>query len=31
VNRKGNILWRTTGRLDETKGEELLEAIKANR
>ena len=31
VNRKGDILWRTTGRFDEKKGEELLEAIKANR
>jgi len=31
VNRSGDILWRTTGRFDETKGESLLEAIEANR
>jgi len=31
VNRSGDILWRTTGRFDETKGETLLGAIKANR
>lgn len=31
VNRRGDILWRTTGRFDETKGEELLGVIKANR
>jgi len=31
VNRGGDILWRTTGRFDETKGEALLGAIEANR
>ena len=31
VNRNGDILWRTTGRFDETKGESLLRAIEANR
>jgi hypothetical protein len=31
VNRSGDILWRTTGRFDETKGETLLEVIEANR
>ena len=31
VNRSGDILWRTTDRFDETKGEALLGAIKANR
>ena len=30
VNRSGDILWRTTGRFDETKGESLLGAIEAN-
>jgi hypothetical protein len=27
VNRSGDILWRTTGRFDETKGETLVGAI----
>ena len=31
VNRSGDILWRTTGRFDETKGESLLGAIEAYR
>jgi hypothetical protein len=31
VNRSGDILWRATGRYDEMKGEELLEAIEASR
>ena len=31
VNRSGDILWRTTGRFDETKGEELLNAIQDHR
>ena len=31
VNRNGDILWRTTGQFDETKGESLLGAIEANR
>jgi len=31
VTRNGDILWRTTGRFDETKGEELLKAIQVNR
>jgi len=30
VNRSGDILWRTTGRFDETKGETLLGAIEAS-
>jgi hypothetical protein len=29
VNRKGEILWRTTGVYDQTKGSELLSAIQA--
>lgn len=31
VNRSGDILWRTVGRFDATKGEALLGAIEANR
>mgnify|MGYP001817003203 CR=1 FL=1 len=31
VNRNGDILWRTTGRFDETKGAALIGMIKANR
>lgn len=31
VNRSGDILWRTTGRFDEMKGESLLEVIEAYR
>jgi hypothetical protein len=30
VNRNGDILWRTTGRLDNEKEESLLAAIEAN-
>jgi hypothetical protein len=29
VNRNGDILWRTIGRFDESKGEALLDAIEA--
>lgn len=31
VNREGEILWRTTGRYDEEKGNQLQTAIAANR
>ena len=30
VNRSDDIMWRTTGRHDESKGEELPGAIEAN-
>ncbi len=29
VNRNGDILWRTTGNFDQSKGEELVKAIQA--
>lgn len=31
VNRSGDILWRATGRFDESTGETLLRVIEANR
>jgi hypothetical protein len=31
VNRRGDILWRTTGSFDETKGESLVTAIENTR